>query len=81
MANNEDKKPIKNKEAPGFGYDKSIDDLKVIGKNRAAKKGKDRDWQFYSIDSSTILSISLEVEGMAFLYFIQNYPLDHCDFL
>jgi len=34
------KKPLKNREAPGFGYDKSIDDLKVIGKNRTVKKNE-----------------------------------------
>lgn len=38
--NNEknEKKPLKNHETPGYGYDKSIDDLKVIGQNRTAKK-------------------------------------------
>lgn len=36
--NKNDKKPIKNREAPGYGYDKSVDDLKVIGKNRDTKR-------------------------------------------
>jgi len=43
MKNNKEKKPIKNRELPGFGYDKSIDDLKVIGKNREASKNDDQE--------------------------------------
>lgn len=42
MAHNNEKKPIKDREMPGYGYDKSLDDLKVIGKNKNANKGEEQ---------------------------------------
>lgn len=40
---NNEKKPIKNREMPGYGYDKSPDDLAVIGKNRNIKSNEQKD--------------------------------------
>ena len=39
--NNKNKK--QDREEQGYGYDKSIEDLKVIGQNTRAKNNKDKD--------------------------------------
>lgn len=40
----QNKKTVQDREEQGYGYDKSLEDLKVIGQNNKAKnyKGKDR---------------------------------------
>ena len=41
--NKEKKKNVKNREEYGYGYDISVDDLKVLGQNDAAKKSNRND--------------------------------------
>lgn len=43
--NNEKRKNEKDREEYGFGYDRSVEDLKVVGQNKSAKKSNDNNTQ------------------------------------
>ena len=43
--NNEKIKNEKDREEYGFGYDRSVEDLKVIGQNESAKKSNNNNTQ------------------------------------